>query len=367
MLELAPSDGSNSYSVRMHRFLLLLTCVCVAFSSSAQFPYDRQLHRVTPTNGPVSGGTTVTIEGELNFSGLADPCLGPQVYVGGRSAQVTSGTETAVRFITPPYTTGTFDVVVDTCGARGVIKNAFTYGDPSRPWERVLLPVFLMRDLPGAYGSMWRSELAGYNGTGGSGAYVADHPESQCPSTGFPTSCSQFVGNGTFVPFYESDQHVPGRMIYVSVLFGAKRVALSLRVRDVSRESSSLGTELRPVFEDDAFGPYDQFALPNVPLGPLYREKLRIYQLDVAEGATVDVGFYQGRDEVAHRTLKLSVEPLTDGFLLYPGYAELDLNAMPELTFLNSIDVLVAVTEGRYWGYLSVTNNKTQQVTAITP
>ena len=342
--------------------------IVIAFvvpSLFAQFDYDQNLHRVTPDRGPVGGGTTVTIEGEFNFSGIADPCAGPAVYVGGVRAEVRSYDETEIQFVTPPYTGGRFDVSVDRCGARGAMKNAFAYvADNNVRWERVLLPVYLSADVPGAHGSVWRTTLLGYN-TGGFSIFTV-HPESRCSAN----PCADLVQNGAFVPQFETDQHEPGRLVYIEPASTAKRFNLNLRVRDLSRESSTLGTELRPVFEDDAFGPYDSFVLVNVPLGEPYRQKLRIYRIDAGAPSTVNVFFQDPQirfNNYGSRDIALAGEPATDGFLHYPGYAELDLDRLPELAGHTATDVLIDVTEGRYWAYVSVTNNVTQQVTHVTP
>ena len=356
------------HSSRMSRSLLLLAFPLLTLPLFAQSPYDHNLHTVTPDNGPVSGGTPVTIEGDLRFSGLADPCGGPRVFIGGAEAQVLTYDETAIQIVTPPYTAGTFDVTVNRCGAPGTMKNGFKYtAGRGFAWERVLLPVYLSADLPGAFGSVWRTTLAGYNMT--SGTAVTGHPEYDCqyPSASAAAPCFQELSRGAFDPQIDSDHHQPGRLIYIDPAQDARRIKLNLRLRDVSREASSLGTELNPVFEDDAIGPFDSFVLLNVPLGEPYRQKLRIYRLDLGDPATVKLYFTEGSTDVAQRDLTMSSEPSTNGFLLYPGYAELDLDRVPDLAGHAHSDILISVPLGRYWGYVSITNNVTQQVTTVTP
>jgi PKD repeat protein len=76
---------------------------------------------VLPTSGPVSGGTTVTING----SGFQ---AGATVNLEGTAATVTSVTATVIKFVTPPGTLGPIDItVVNPDTQSGTLANAFTY------------------------------------------------------------------------------------------------------------------------------------------------------------------------------------------------------------------------------------------------
>ena len=363
-------------SVRDHRDAILramkitLAAACALLSASslsAQYQYDGHVHDVFPPIGPVAGGTAATIEGEFDFSGLADPCGGPRVYIGGVAAQVTGYDETTIEIKTPPYSAGRFDVLVDRCGAKGALKNGFTYvAGNGRTWDRLLLPVYLARDLAGAFGSVWRTTLSGYNSLGD--LAFTGHPEYECqfPSNNAAVPCFELVRHGSFTPLVDTDQHQPGRIVYIET-GEPKRVRFNLRVTDVSRLSSSLGTELPVVYEDDAIGPFDQIVLQNIPLGESYRQKLRIYRIDTGDPATINIFLNDGNDSLGVRTVTMSQEPLVGGYLLYPGYVDLDLDRLPELAGHSRADIVISVPEGRYWAYVSVTNNDTQQVTHITP
>ena len=352
----------------MKTTLSLLVTLAFASSLFADFPFDRQIHSATPDSGPLSGGTVVTLAGEFNFSGIADPCAGPQVLIGGVNADVLSYDETAIVVKTPPYVAGRFDVTVDRCGARGSLKNGFTYFNENEPkWEAILLPVYLQADLPGAFGSVWRTTLAGFN-TGGDVAFTS-RPDFKCafPSPDAAVPCFQLVRHGSFEPLVTTDQHQPGRMVYVEAIDDVKRVRFNLRVNDKSRESATLGTELPVVYEDDAVGPFNQIVLLNVPLGEPYRQKLRIYRLDAGAATPINLFFNEGENSLGVRTVGIVSEPAVGGYVLYPGYVELDLNNLPELAGHSRTDIQISVTQGRYWAYVSVTNNNTQQVTHVTP
>jgi len=345
------------------RVLLLVCSLFVAASALAQ--QSVKIFSITPDHGPISGGTTVTIKGEGFDAGVLidPPCIdGPSLAIGGSIPQFVSGDATTIVAVTRPYTNGRFDVTMNIGCIAVTLKNAFIYGDA--PWERVLLPVLLPKDLPGALGSLWRTELAGFDAgfegrITGDPEVVCDHPGGGCPG---------YVSSGPFKPAVATDGHTPGRMIYNGT-FNPSRTFYTLRVRDVSRESQGLGTELPAVREDDAFGPQRSIALPNVPLGSLYRAKLRVYRIDIDDAAPLTIDFQDAPfHTVATRTLKLSTEPQTGGFLLYPEYGELDLDTMPELAALPSVNVVVRTPpQGLYYAMVSVTNNDTQQITLVAP
>jgi hypothetical protein len=86
--------------------------------------------------------------------------------------------------MTKPYTNGRFDVAVNVACQSAVMKNAFTYGDGA--WERVLLPVALTSAVPGAHGSMWSTEIRGFN-TGFEGRITSD-PQVPCNTQQITTS-----------------------------------------------------------------------------------------------------------------------------------------------------------------------------------
>ena len=369
-----PPESHSDVILRDMKISVAIAIALLASASAwAQYPYDRSLHRITPDRGPIDGGTAVTIEGDFNFQGLADPCAGPTVYVGGIEAAVTSYTDGpggSIHFVTPAYTGGRFDVGVNRCGARAVMKNAFTYLAPDgrTEWERVLLPVYLATDVQGAFGSVWHSTLSGFSNVGGNAA-VTGHPDFFCayPSSAAAVTCFEPIPEGSFTPSITTDQHQPGRMIYIDPALQAKQIHLTLRVADRSREASSLGTNVPAVFEDDAYGPYQTFAIANIPLGTAYRQKLRLYRIDLGTPSTVNLFFSDGNASLSFRQITLSNEPSSEGFLLYPGYAELELDGLPELAGHAQADVLISVPLGRYWAYVSVTNNNTQEVTIVTP
>lgn len=341
----------------------ILLSILFAASASAIQASIVKIFSIDPDHGPITGGTTVTITGVGFASGvLVDPpCIdGLFLTIGGTAPTITDASDTKIVAVTKPYTAGKFDVEVNPGCATAVLKNGFTYGDTD--WQRALLPVVLAHDAPGAHGSLWRTELAGYVG-GPFGGRVTGDPTLVCIVGG---NCPGSTMPGPFVPFVDTDQHTPGRMIYIE----PKSVFLNLRVRDVNGTAQNFGTELPVVSEDEMIKPAKQIPLQNVPLASNYRSKLRIYRTDIGDPTdiTVVVRNPSTNAEIARRPLRTSAEPQTSGFLFHPGYAELDIDPMPELAGNDRANVVVYTPpEGLWYAFVSVTNNDTQLITTIRP
>jgi hypothetical protein len=283
-----------------------------------------------------------------------------EVFIGGNRAELVSFTTERVEVNTRAYTPGRFDVVVDRCGVKATAENAFVYG--GEVMERALLPVVYPQDVPGAFGSLWRTEVRGVNLSSGQGVTATPH----FPCTN-PSICVPPFRGVPFVPAFAEGLTGPGRMLYVGG-FEVEPVAVTLRVRDVSRSSESLGTELPVLWEDQAFGPEDLFAIPDIPRGAIYRSKLRLYRLDTAEPASLIVRISdQQNNVITERTLVLSGGREENFFLLQPPYAELDLEALLGTTAGDRYLSVQTPEEGLYWGFISVTNNATQQITTVSP
>jgi len=342
---------------------LVLLSLLLSSAAFAQFPPE--IASVTPQFGPTSGRTTITIRGQhlIHETCVLIECTPPRVFVGAMEAQILSASAEEVVVSTPSHSAGRFNVTLfrNIDQVRGIVEDAFTY---RMVLERVLVPIVYAQDIPGAYGSLWRTELAGFNGSLPN--FILPDPEQTCA---FPdVRCPWYVGaNSLFVPQVPTDGHVPGRLLYLAGPGDPRRVQLNVRVRDVSRESESHGTELPVVLENDAFGPSEVIGLPNVPLGPLYRQKLRIYDLEGARRRRLEIRIDSPGRQPIQVLLRTSIESSGD-FPLYPGYAELDLDTLPGLAGATVADVLIGTPfEGRFWAFISVTNNVTQQITTITP
>jgi len=220
--------------------------------------------------------------------------------------------------------------------------------------ERILLPVFA-GPSPGAFGSLWTSELWIYNDDDEPAGVGYLFP----PDTGqiAPKSSRSGVGNG---PGYS-----PARFITV-LASQAPRLQFNLRIRDLSRQAQTAGTEI-PVVRESKFRS-GRVILLNVPIDARFRQTLRLYEfLETGQRpGSVLVRFFRigsPPDALVHE------EGLTlAGPSSVVAYAQLG-PFPPELFDASTVRIEIEpVTPNmRYWGFVSITNNETQHVTTVTP
>jgi len=79
---------------------------------------------ISPSIGPASGGTSVTITGS-NLSGATS------VTFGGTPGTITSNTATSIVVTTPAHAPGAVTVTVTTAGGSATFSGAFTYTTPA--------------------------------------------------------------------------------------------------------------------------------------------------------------------------------------------------------------------------------------------
>ena len=223
--------------------------------------------------------------------------------------------------------------------------------------EQLLLPIFAA-DTPGAFGSLWTTELWLRNDT--------DMPAFVTPLTtphGYPPPRST-----TQPSFYKLlPGEPPGTFIYVDQ---DQHLGLhfNLRIRDVSRPSLTWGTEL-PVVPERKFA-RSAIVLINVPLEGRFRSGLRIYESRAAGTGAARIRIFDdvGGALVVETTVALPAREPTD---YGPGYTQvLDLRAaFPQLREVEvaRIEVEPIGDATRIWAFVSVTSNETQHVTTVTP
>ena len=76
---------------------------------------------VSPSSGPVTGGTTITISG-TNFVGVTTVTVGGIACTG-----VTTISAISITAVTPAGTTGAKDIIITASGGFGTLSSAFTY------------------------------------------------------------------------------------------------------------------------------------------------------------------------------------------------------------------------------------------------
>jgi hypothetical protein len=319
---------------------------------------------LTPSSGPTTGGTVVTLKGSFP-EGIYTARFGAEEAAIATVIRVDAETLTIV---TPPHLPGASYVQVFRNGT-SLGNAAFSYqGGPPAAFERLLIPI-LLDPINGANGSLFVTSFgARLRGQGKVALYGF---ELFCPLSGciYPslTDAPQFltpqypqisnddaplVGNGN-----------PGRFIYVPKN-DLSQVAMSLRVFDHSRSTSNFGTEIPIVRSDDFARNFRTIRLLNVPTGPGFRNTLRIYGVDPS---SVFVRVEGQRIAPVDHQIQLSeptniFEPATATFTTFPQN-------------VGDVDVLVTVphppilpiSDSPVWAFVSVTNNETQLITIVTP
>ena len=312
----------------------------------------------------VTGGDLVTITG-TNFDGgdcqvhPHDGC-GPIVsfslphpdgccFTG--SAQIVAASDTELVVRTPAHVTGRANLhIIARSGGRTSVPNALHFGRPG--FRRVLVPVGFRGEVPGAFGSRWVTELTGrifYQG--------------QKEVTRTPYSEPKHLVEGPF-RFEDLPTHGRGAFLYVPE---GDFLDLSLRVRDVSREAENYGTEVPLVTSEETTTAF-QFSFLDIPMGPKYRQTLRIYNFEGKRAANIGVRILarNGTQNLVFNNYSMPDGPLEE-FPTEPGYLELNLgDLLPG--YVGNVDVSVSHSAGpRLWSMVSITNNETQMVTMVTP
>jgi len=228
---------------------------------------------------------------------------------------------------------------------------------------KVLLPVALPQQVPGAFGSLWVTRIRVRN-NGTQPITVAPNPGATC---GAECPSYQVAGQSTVMPTVAIAYPYPGAFLYLTKDANA---SVNSRIQDLSRQSLTWGTEIPVVHEADVFT--DTLTLINIPTDDRFRSALRLYDFDGASGNTVRVRVYAGDETtpVADTQVVLSTPSgINDSNI--PGFAQVGslLDAYPQLRSAATARVeITPLSSGtRIWAFVSVTNNETQHVTTITP
>jgi hypothetical protein len=254
------------------------------------------------------------------------------------------------------------------------------------PYERVLVPVVVAAATPGAYGSVWQTELVTRNEADQS-VDISDNPFGLC------NQCIPYAPHSTFrIPLYASNPNA-GRFLYIGSP-GVRNVTFTLRVQDISRQALTWGTTIPVVRDRDVFG--GKLQLLDIPIDSRFRAALRVYDFEPPTEATPRVvrlriydmcGIGQIDTRCANTPLvDTSLTLVASGHESYPAFpqspgtvfigdlagtfeqlANLPPVNLPDSTPRVRLDVDPVTPSLRFWAFVSVTNNETQHVTVISP
>jgi hypothetical protein len=325
-----------------------------------------------------AGNRVVKIRG--SFPCAATGCTAPAVMFGSKSAEAVERiSDSEVQAVAPTQThVSVVDVTVRGDGYSYVLPSGFTYVNLT-DYERFLVPVSTRNPVPGGFGSLWQSEFRLVNQSAitlepGIDVFHLEAREIANP----PLTLNQVVAPTLAMPRLDSD-FPPTTLFYVRKEL-ASYFSPQLRIRDLSRQSETWGTEIPVVRESNL---RSNFTLLDIPMKDGFRQTLRLYITDYVGCCATRVTFLsQTGEELLNRDVFLQhangsiggLVPspyLREGsreFPLQPAYAQIDLQSIPELAGHDTIWIR-AQSYGaiHMWGFVSVTNDATQHVTTITP
>lgn len=238
----------------------------------------------------------------------------------------------------------------------------------SAVYELILMPVSFEGVLPGAHGSRWVTEVTGFNRSDVRRIHVTFNPGCQCA---IPEGCPPFEPNpGVFFVSTCGVGTASGGAFLLVEKQASDAFTFSLRVRDVSRDPQNAGTEVPVVRQKDFFGPAGSIPILNIPLSSRHRRKLRVYDYEGALQRQVRVQFLVPYSSVVRdRTLTLGESgPRPPGVFYWPGYAELDFDDLAPQGEDGAVHIKILLpATGKFWGFVTLIDNETQQITVIPP
>jgi hypothetical protein len=350
-----------------------------------------QITSLNPDKGLAAGGTRVIISGtELIPQSLsctaactaANYCPLVDVDFGESRAHVLSATPTQIVVQTLGGTTGLVPQTVDVkISANHQVTatrpNGFTFDPYANDWDgyvQFLVPL-LARDVKGANGSIWTTELSAHNRA----TYDPIRLYGRWCSDLLPTICDPL---NTIEPeqterlqLYPRTGGGDGAFLWIPKFAGSE-IIKQLRVRDVSREDHGWGTEVPIVNVNERYD--SSQTLIDIPTDPRYRVMLRVYGRDERPWS-IDVTIYpaSGGEAIdSFSTYLIGIDTANSVQLpLNPGYVALDpITEAVRASGHERVRIVVGASIGwdpppptDVWAFVSLTNNETQQVTVITP
>jgi len=274
----------------------------------------------------------------------------PLVFFDNVQANVLSANPDEIVVAAPNHAPGVVDLFVN--GIR--VVGAFYYVPNDKTpdlafYEPVLFPVGFSG--PGAFGSLWATEI-----------FLRNENEfaiTLSPLSTFNLGCVPFQCELKIPPHTTrtTGTTTPNGFIAHVPRMAAPNVHFGLLVKDLSRQSEALGTEVPVVREKDL---YDHaLELLNIPTDLRFRVTLRIFTLSGPGSVKVEIASMSGENLV-------STSVLTSG---NPAYIQLS-PMFPQIAGKGPLRIRISpplAGDRSLWAFASITNNETQYVTTISP
>jgi hypothetical protein len=307
-------------------------------------------------------------------------CVKPTIIFGGMVVPdqfVTVVDAHTVLASTTPHDAGLVDVTVKTPTQTITAVSAFRfYANNTAPdpaiFERILLPI--VYNGFGAFDSWWRTDLNIFNGNPvffGSGDAVRPLFYFQhCSFEACPGSLQAGGSADALDPLAKS----PSGLLLMPQRDLASGLRFSYRAWEAFQSAKGLssGTEL-PIVRERDFRT-GKLSLVNVPLDHHSRVALRFYGPD-SEAMVVTVRVYAAGDPkpaIAQKSVRLdapacSTDPCDAASPSFAIVSDLE-QFFPEISHLDRVRIEIEpVLPYRFWAFVTITNNATQNVTTVTP
>lgn len=301
---------------------------------------------------------------------LIDPCPVPHVFFNGvevQDYQYVNDNEVIVR-PRGGVTVGNIDVTIQAQFTE-TITNAIRVYDPAEPYdpslfERVLYPV--LYNGPGAAGSLWTTDAWIHNS-----AFFTEIARYHTVAQNIgcvPPNCDATIraretreldhGDDRPAGFFDNIARGSGQDFHANVLF-----------RDLSRQAEAFGTEMPVVRENDWLR--DKAVLLGIPGSSDSRIMIRAYGLEndpeMSAALPMRVYLINGTEPILEDVLHLAVTDDKDHEPASASYGIPQLPATVTGPLRIEFGPLTTKYDNRYWVFASITNNRTQHVTLVTP
>lgn len=233
--------------------------------------------------------------------------------------------------------------------------------------ELILVPIWY--DGPGEVASRWTTHLSVYNDTR---FYLQAADRGALPCQWLLTPCPRgFFGNTMIV--YQATEPVPGGFVMSVPGDFAEDLHFTLRIFEQNAWREDLGTDLPVVRERNlTTGPVEIMNIPAADLNT-FRYTLRVYALGASITPRVRINGYVAMADGSPDLV------LTKDVTLAPALRGLGHAYLEDNTFVRDL-VSIAGDMGRlrvelepltpnlrWWGMVSSTNNRSSDVTVVTP
>jgi hypothetical protein len=323
---------------------------------------------VLPASGVTTGGDFVHIRGyRLQSSLCQGPSCGNSVKFGDAFGRIVSSTFYEIVAIAPPHAAGSVDVTVSITGVPSpfVLTNAYRYQGPSiDELERILVPV--AASGPGPNAARFETEILITNAGDETVPVSGDATDERSLQSPPPPRFVEPQTTYTLTDLLFGAAAHTGAFIYVPARL-ARDVITKVRVHDTSRDAAAYGVEI-PVVSDLDFAATVRLA--GIPTDARFRSTLRVYAYDSRNFGPVTLRVRDAADGTLLVTVPMALNAPLGEEDLFPASAQLALDSViaplrshPRLR----IDIADSDAIRPIWGFVSITNNQTQEITLVTP